>query len=306
MTRYNSILDTIGSTPLVKLNKIAENVEAEIYVKVETFNPGSSVKDRIALNMIENAEKEGILNDHSKIIEPTSGNTGIGLAIVCAVKGYQLTLTMPESLSEERKKILRGLGAKLILTPAAEGMKGSIKKAMEVAEKSDNIFIPQQFKNQANPEAHRKTTALEIWEDMKHEIDVFVAGVGTGGTITGNGEVLKQLNPLLRVIAVEPIDSAILSGKTAGPHKIQGIGAGFVPEILNTNIYDEIIQITTNEAFSTARDLAKKEGIFVGISAGAATAAALKYAISSHKMEKIVVILPDTGERYLSTDLWDI
>lgn len=306
MTRYNSILETIGNTPLVKLNRISENVKAEIYVKVEAFNPGSSVKDRIALNMIESAEKEGILNSDSKIVEPTSGNTGIGLALVCAVKGYQLTLTMPESMSIERKKILLGLGAKLILTPASEGMKGSIKKAIEIAEGSDNVFIPQQFKNQANPETHRKTTALEIWEDMKHEVDVFVAGVGTGGTVTGNGEVLKKFNPMLRVIAVEPADSAVLSGKTAGPHKIQGIGAGFVPEILNTKIYDEIIQITTSEAFSTARDLAQKEGIFVGISAGAAVAAALKYAGSSHKKEKIVILLPDTGERYLSTDLWDI
>ncbi len=304
MTRYDSILETIGKTPIVKLNKMTEHLEAEIYVKIETFNPGSSVKDRIALNMIETAEKEGILHQHSKIVEPTSGNTGIGLAIVCAVKGYPLTLTMPESMSEERKKILRGLGAELILTLASEGMNGAIKKALEIAEKSDSTFIPQQFKNQANPEAHRKTTALEIWEDMDHDVDVFIAGVGTGGTITGNGEILKNFNPKLRVIAVEPYESAVLSGKTAGPHKIQGIGAGFIPEIMNTSIVDEIITITSEEAFSAARDLARKEGIFVGISAGAAAAAALKYAQNLPKKEKIVVILPDTGERYLSTDLW--
>jgi cysteine synthase A len=306
MTRYNSILETIGHTPLVRLNKLAAGLPVEIFVKLELFNPLSCVKERIALSMIEKAEKEGLLTPQSHIVEPTSGNTGIGLAMVCAVKGYQLTLTMPDSVSIERRKILKALGAKLILTPGAEGMKGAINKAEELAASNNLVYIPQQFKNAANPEIHRKTTAIEIWEDMEGKVDVFVGGVGTGGTITGVGEVLKAKNPKVRIIAVEPAASPVLSGGKPGPHPIQGIGAGFVPDILNTKIYDEIIQITKEEAFDTARQLASKEGIFVGISSGAATSAALKYAKKCQKGEKIVVLLPDTGERYLSTPLWDL
>ncbi len=304
MVKYNSILETIGKTPIVKLNNISADFPAEIYVKIEAFNPGSSIKDRIALNMIEKAEQNGILNSESKIVEPTSGNTGIGLALVCAVKGYSLTLTMPENMSEERKKILRAFGAEIVLTPASKGMKGAIEKAKDLAAKDGRVFIPQQFKNEANPEAHRNFTAEEIWEDMDHSIDVFVAGIGTGGTITGVGEKLKKFNPNLHIVAVEPDDSAVLSGKPSGPHKIQGIGAGFIPEILNTQIYDEIITISTKDAYASARDLARNEGIFAGISSGAAVSATIKYALKSNKVERIIVILPDTGERYLSTDLW--
>lgn len=306
IVKYDSVLELIGKTPIVKLNKIGKNLKSKIFVKIEAFNPGSSVKDRIALNMIEEAEKEGILNKNSRIVEPTSGNTGIGLVIVCAVKGYPITLVMPDSLSIERQKILKALGAELILTPGSQGMNGAVQKAQELAKSSDSIFIPQQFKNKANPEIHRKTTAIEIWEDMEHHVDVFVAGVGTGGTITGAGEVLKKFNPNIRIIAVEPTDSPVLSGGKPGPHAIQGIGAGFIPEVLNTKIYDEIIQISKEEAFKASRDLAKQEGIFVGISSGAALAAALKYAERINKEENIIVILPDTGERYLSTELWNV
>ena len=305
MARYNSILETIGNTPLVKLNHITRDLKAEIYVKIEAFNPGSSVKDRIALNMIETAELQGILQPGTRIIEATSGNTGIGLAVVCAVKNYSLTLTMPDTLSQERRKILRALGAELILTPGSKGMKEAQIKAQEVAKNYPSVFFPYQFKNPANPETHRKATAVEIWEDMQHDVDAFVAGVGTGGTITGTGEKLKQLNPEIQIIAVEPADSAILSGKKPGAHKIQGIGAGFIPDILNTTIYDEIIAITTEEAYEAARDLAKLEGIFVGTSSGAALAAAIKFAGKHSKPQKIVVLLPDTGERYLSTGLWN-
>ena len=304
--RYNSILDTIGKTPLVRLNKLTNGLAAEVFVKLELFNPLSCVKERIAKAMIEAAEHAGLIRSGAHIVEPTSGNTGIGLAMVCAVKNYPLTLTMPESVSVERRKILKALGANLILTPAAEGMKGAIARAEALAQENHLVYIPQQFKNAANPEVHRTTTAVEVWEDMDHDLDVFVAGVGTGGTITGVGEVLKQKNPTIRIIAVEPADSPVLSGGKPGPHPIQGIGAGFVPEILNTKIYDEIMTITKEEAFQAARELATKEGIFVGISSGAATAAALKYAKRSGKKEKIVVLLPDTGERYLSTALWDL
>jgi cysteine synthase A len=304
MVKYNSILETIGKTPLVKLNKLGKEIIADIYVKLESFNPLHSVKERIALAMINDAEQAGIINSQSKIVEPTSGNTGIGLAMVCAVKGYHLTLTMPDSVSIERRKILQALGAEVLLTPGTEGMKGAIKKADELAEKEKYVFIPQQFKNKANPEIHRKTTALEIWEDMAQNIDVFVAGVGTGGTITGIGEVLKEKNPNVWIIAVEPSGSPILSGGAPGPHPLQGIGAGFIPDVLNTKIYDEIITISKDEAFAAARILARFEGIFVGISSGAAVAAAIKYATKSQKKEQIVVLSADTGERYLSTELW--
>ncbi len=304
MAKYASILGTIGNTPIVKLNKITEGLKADIYVKIEAFNPGSSVKDRIALNMINTAEEAGIVKNGFKIVEPTSGNTGIGLAVVCAVKGYSLTLTMPESMSLERRKILTALGAELDLTPASGGMKAAIERAKEIASDSDLIYIPDQFRNRANPDVHRKTTAIEIWEDMDHKVDVFVSGIGTGGTITGVGEILKEKNPKLHIIAVEPKGSAILSGGSPGPHKIQGIGAGFVPEVLNTKIYDEVIQIENEEAYKSSRNLAKKEGIFAGISSGAALCAAIKYAKKTHKKENILVILPDTGERYLTTELW--
>ena len=303
---YNNILEVIGKTPLVKINKLSEGLKANIYVKLESFNPGSSVKDRIGYSMIEVAEKEGILKPGDRIIEPTSGNTGIGLAIVSAVKGYHLTLTMPDTMSQERMKILKAYGAELILTPGSKGMKGSIDKAIELGEKDGNVFIPQQFKNKANPEIHRRTTAIEIWDDLGHNVDVFIAGVGTGGTITGVGETLKKFNPQIKIVAVEPTGSAVLSGGSPGPHKIQGIGAGFIPEVMNPLVFTEVITVDNEDAYGASRDLAKKEGIFVGISSGAAFAAAIKYAKVSDKKENIVVILPDTGERYLSTALWDI
>ncbi|MBA7559996.1 Cysteine synthase [subsurface metagenome] len=306
MTKYNNILETIGNTPIIKLNSIGNDLPADIYCKLESFNPGGSVKDRPALFMINAAEKAGLLNKQSHIVEPTSGNTGIGLALVCAIKGYQITLIMPESMSIERQKILKAYGANVILTPKETGMKGTIAKANELAKESSYVFIPQQFRNQENPESHRNTTAVEIWEDLNHNVDVFVSAVGTGGTITGVGEALKKFNPKIHVIAIEPIKSPILSGGKAGPHGIQGMGAGFIPEILNTKIYDEIIQITLEESIETSRNLAKQEGIFAGISSGGALAAALKYAEKANKAERIVVILPDTGERYLSTELWNL
>ena len=248
MTKYNNILEAIGKTPLVKLNKIGKDLPANFYVKIEAYNPGSSVKDRIALSMIEEAEKAGILKEGIRIVEPTSGNTGIGLAVVCAVKGYSLILTMPDSMSQERRRILKGLGAELVLTPGGEGMKGAIDKAQELAD-GKTVYIPQQFKNLANPKAHRETTGPEILEDLKDNVDVFVAGIGTGGTITGVGEALKSKKPDIHIIAVEPTGSPILSGGKPGPHKIQGIGAGFTPDVLNTKIYDEVIQIETEEAY---------------------------------------------------------
>lgn len=306
MPRYKNILETIGNTPIIRINRLAQHVPAEIYVKVEAFNPLSSIKDRIALAMIESAEKAGILKPDSKIVEPTSGNTGIGLAFVAAVKGYPLILTMPETMSIERRKILKALGAELVLTPGPEGMKGAVKKAEELAASDHAVYLPQQFKNLANPEIHRKTTAIEIWEDLEHKVDVLVATIGTGGTITGVGEKIREFNPKLHVVGVEPKDSPLLSEGHAGPHKIQGIGANFVPDTLNKSVYNEIITSTIDEAYNAARNLAKKEGIFVGISSGAAFAAALKYAERTKKNERIVVILPDTGERYLSTDLWSL
>lgn len=302
---FNNITETIGKTPLVRLNSINKS-QATVLVKLEAFNPGGSVKDRIANAMITAAEKEGLLTKNTVIIEPTSGNTGIGLALVSAAKGYKLILTMPESMSVERRKILKAYGAELVLTPASEGMKGAIAKARELAKEYPNHFIPQQFQNNANPEIHRQTTALEIWEDTNGEVDLFVAGVGTGGTITGVSEILKSKNPAIRSYAVEPVGSPVLSGGNPGPHKIQGIGAGFVPDILNTGIYDGVVQVAETGAIETARNLAKLEGIFAGISSGAALAAALELSEKDeNKGKTIVVLLPDTGERYFSTILFN-
>lgn len=307
MRIYNSIVDTIGNTPLVKLTKITQGIsEANLLAKLEAFNPGGSVKDRIGISMIEAAEKAGLLKPGYQIVEPTSGNTGIALAMVAAAKGYKLILTMPESMSIERRRILRAYGAELILTPAEKGMGGAILKAEEIASDKNKIFIPQQFKNFANPEIHRKTTAKEILEDTDGVVNAFVSGVGTGGTITGVGEVLKKRRgKKVKIIAVEPKDSPVLSGGKAGAHKIQGIGAGFIPEILNLKIIDQIIQVGYEEAMETSRKLARLEGIFSGISSGAAVWAAIEVAKNYSKDENIVVILPDTGERYLSTELYN-
>jgi cysteine synthase A len=298
-----SILDAVGNTPLVRLSRLTPAGSATVYAKLESFNPMSSVKDRIAKSMIEAAERKGKVNKDTTIIEPTSGNTGIGLAMVCAVKGYKLILTMPETMTIERRKLLAAFGAQLVLTPGPEGMNGAIKKAEELAGSTPNSFLPQQFKNKANPWIHKKTTAKEILRALD-QIDAFVAGVGTGGTITGVGQALKRKNPQVRIIAVEPEDSPVLSGGSPHPHKIQGIGAGFIPEILDTTIYDSIIKVTTKDAQETTRKLAKIEGILVGISSGAATFAALKVAHELGAGKTVVVVLPDTGERYLSTDLF--
>lgn len=294
------ISELIGQTPIVKLNRISGPEAAQILAKLENFNPGGSVKDRICLSMIEDAEDKGLLKKGATIIEPTSGNTGIGLSMIAAVKGYKCVLTMPETMSLERIYILKSYGAEVILTPGAEGMTGAVKKAEELLKKTPNSFMPQQFKNSANPQIHRKTTAREILEVTQGRLDAFVAGVGTGGTITGVGEVLKKHNPQIKIVAVEPKNSAVLSGKAAGPHKIQGIGAGFVPEVLNRKVIDEIIQVEDNEAFGTAQRLAKEEGLFVGISSGAATWAALKVAKDLGQGKVVVTVLPDTGERYFS------
>ena len=296
----NNVTELIGHTPLVKFNRIARDGAADLLAKLEYFNPGGSVKDRICLEMIEDAEKRGLLKKGSTIIEPTSGNTGIGLAMIAAVKGYKCILAMSEAMSLERIYILKSYGAEVVLTPASEGMQGAIDKAGEILKKTPNSFMPQQFNNQANPQAHRKSTAIEILEATDGNLDAFVAGVGTGGTITGVGEVLKKHNPNIKVIAVEPKGSAVLSGGKPGPHKIQGIGAGFVPEILNRNVIDRIIQVGDNDAFRTAKQLAKEEGLFVGISAGAATWAALEVAEGLGRGKIVVVVLPDTGERYFS------
>ena len=308
MGAYNNIIETIGNTPLIKLNRITENVKPNIYAKCEFFNPGGSVKDRIGMSMVEKAEQEGIINKDTVIVEPTSGNTGIGLAMVCAAKGYKLILTMPESMTVERRAILQAFGAEIILTPASGGMKGAIAKAEELSKERGNIFIPQQFKNLANPEIHRQTTAKEIFNDLAGRVDAFVAGVGTGGTITGIGEILKdRVGARLKVYAVEPKGSPVLSGGEPGPHKIQGIGAGFIPEVLNTNIYDSVIQVEYEDAINTARKLAKMEGIFAGISSGAnAWAAIFEASKDFDKDENIVFIVCDTGERYLSTELYQI
>lgn len=296
----------VGNTPMVRLNKLTKGLPATVVVKLEFYNPAGSVKDRIALSMISDAEKRGVLDKDTVIIEPTSGNTGIGLAFVSAVRDYRLILTMPESMSLERRKILKAFGAELVLTPADKGMKGAIAKAEEIAREHPKSFIPQQFQNQANPEIHRLTTAEEIWNDTDGKADILVSGIGTGGTITGISEVLKKKKPSFRTVAVEPADSPILSGGAPGPHKIQGIGAGFVPDILNTDIIDEIVTVSNEDAFKTARRLIKEEGIFCGISSGAATHAALQVAGRPENKDKlIVVILPSTGERYLSTALFE-
>ena len=306
MAIANSITDLIGKTPLLKLNRINDGA-AEVVVKLEFFNPGNSVKDRIAAAMIEEAEKAGKITPDTVLVEPISGNTGIGLAMVCAAKGYKLVIIMPESMSRERKMLMRAFGAKLILTPAAEGMGGAIAAAQKlVAEHPDTHIILQQFENPANPAAHRATTAEEIWADTDGKVDIFVAGVGTGGTITGVGEVLKQRNPNIKIVAVEPETSPVLSGGQKGSHPIQGIGAGFVPKVLNTGIYDEIIPVSGDNAFETARALAQKEGVLAGISSGAATWAALQLAKREENAGKrIVVLIPSYGERYLSTPLYE-
>ena len=302
----SSIIELIGNTPLVRLNKLNHDGYAEVVLKLEFFNPLGSVKDRIGFSMIEAAEKSGkIKKGKTEIVEPTSGNTGIALAFVCAVKGYPLTLTMPETMSVERRVLLRALGAKVVLTPGSEGVNGALKKANEIASQGDHYFIPQQFENPANPEIHRLTTAEEIWDDTDGEADILVSGIGTGGTITGVSEVLKSRKPGFKTVAVEPADSPVLSGGEPGPHKIQGIGAGFIPAILNTGIIDEVIRVKNEDAFKWARKLMKEEGILAGISSGAALCAALE--VSRRKENKgkmIVAVLPSTGERYLSTDMF--
>jgi len=301
---YNSILETIGETPIVKLGRMATEDMAQIYVKVESFNPGGSVKDRIALRMIEDAEKTGKLKPGMTIIEPTSGNTGIGLAMVGAAKGYPVTLVMPETMSVERRKLMQAYGANLVLTPGPDGMKGAIAKANQLAEENAG-FVPEQFDNPANPKVHEETTAKEIVNAFeKNGLDAFVAGVGTGGTITGVGNELKRMYSDIKIYAVEPEESPVLEGGQPGPHKIQGIGAGFVPSILNTNIYDAVLPVNASNAMETAREIAKKEGILVGVSSGAALFAAIEVAKKMNSDQKVLVLLPDNGERYLSTELF--
>ncbi len=302
---FPDITKTTGSTPLVRLNWISRGLHADILAKLEFKNPLGSVKDRIGLAMIEAAERQGLIGKNTLIIEPTSGNTGIALAFVCAAKKYRLILTMPETMSVERRKLLKHLGAELVLTPGKEGMKGAIKNAQEILSESTDAYMPNQFTNPANPEIHRKTTAEEIWRDTKGGVDILVAGVGTGGTITGISEVIKGRKPSFKAVAVEPSDSSVLSGGDPGPHKIQGIGAGFIPEVLNTRIIDEIVTVTNDQAFEVARDLARHEGILCGISSGAAVSVALEIAKRPENSGKqIVAILPSTGERYLSTELF--
>jgi cysteine synthase len=303
------LTDLIGNTPLLELSNFNKNngTLATIIAKLEYFNPGGSVKDRIGFAMITDAENKGLINKDTIIIEPTSGNTGIALAFVAASKGYKLILTMPETMSVERRNLLKALGAELVLTPGSEGMKGAIRKAEELSLTFNNSFLPQQFNNPANPEIHRKTTAEEIWNDTDGQVDIIVGGVGTGGTITGVGEVLKKRKPSVKIVAVEPADSPVLSGGAPGPHKIQGIGAGFVPQVFNSSIVDEIIQVKNDEAFQISRELGKSEGLLVGISSGAAVFAALQLSLRSENAgKKIVVVLPDTGERYLSTILYQV
>lgn len=304
--RYHSIISsTIGSTPLVRLNRICEDIDAEIFAKLEFFNPLGSVKDRIAVSMIAAAELDGLIDPQTLIVEPTSGNTGISLAFICAAKNYRLCLTMPDTMSSERRKLLTHLGAELVLTPGADGMKGAIDKAQQILESEKKAFMPNQFQNPANPRIHRETTAEEIWRDTEGKVDILIAGVGTGGTITGVAQVIKSRKPSFLAIAVEPAASPVLSGGSKGPHKIQGIGAGFVPEILDQSIIDDIVTVTNEDAFETARQAAKLEGILCGISSGAAIWAALEVARRPQSAGKtIVVILPSTGERYISTDLF--
>ncbi|MGN0281941.1 MAG: cysteine synthase A [Prevotella sp.] len=309
MTRIaRNLTELIGHTPLLELTKIEQDkaLKAKVVVKIESFNPARSVKDRVGYALITEAEKRGLIDEKTVIIEPTSGNTGVGLAFVAASRGYRIILTMPDSMSVERRSLLKALGAEIVLTPAHEGMGGAIRKAEALAAEIGNAFIPQQFKNKANPEIHRQTTALEILDDTDGNVDIFVAGIGTGGTITGVGEVLKLHNPKVKIVAVEPADSPVLSGGKSGPHKIQGIGAGFVPSVLNTDIYDEIIRVKNDDAFKAARQLAKREGVLAGISSGAAVHAALELARRPENEGKtIVALLPDTGERYLSTQLYN-
>lgn len=301
-TLYSSVAQLIGNTPMVELGHIVEPGMARVLVKLEYFNPGGSVKDRICLSMIEDAEKRGLLKKGATIIEPTSGNTGIGLAMIAAVRGYECVLTMPDTMSAERREILKAYGAEIVLTPGSEGMAGAVRKAEELSRNNPASFMPQQFKNPANPEVHRRTTAKEILDDTSGKLDAFVAGVGTGGTITGVGEVLKAHNPKIKIIAVEPAKSPVLSGGKPGPHKIQGIGAGFVPEVLNKKIIDEIIQVDDNDAYKISKALSKHEGLFVGISSGAAVWAALIVAKKLGSGRTVVTILPDTGERYISME----
>ena len=305
---YNNLTELVGHTPLVELHKIeqSEGLKARLVVKIEYFNPGGSVKDRIALAMIEDAERKGLLKSGATIIEPTSGNTGIGLAWVAAIKGYQLTLTMPDTMSIERRKLLKALGANLVLTPGKDGMKGAIAKAQQLHNETPDSFIPSQFENPANPTVHRSTTAEEIWNDTDSKVDIFVAGVGTGGTVSGVGEGLKQQNKNIRIVAVEPESSAVLSGNAAGAHKIQGIGAGFVPKNFNGSVVDEIFPVSNDAAVSASRKVGRTEGLLVGISSGAALHAAIELAKRPENKDKtIVALLPDTGERYLSTILYD-
>lgn len=303
-----NLIELIGNTPLVELANYKESnkLKANLIAKVEYFNPAGSVKDRVGLAMLEEAERKGIINKDTVIIEPTSGNTGVGLALAAGVKGYKLLITMPESMSIERRKMLKAYGAELVLTPAAQGMKGAIEKAEELSKEIENSFIPQQFNNPANADAHEKTTAEEIWRDTEGKVDIFIAGVGTGGTITGVGRGLKKKNPNIKIIAIEPEASAVLSGEKAGPHKIQGIGAGFIPGVLDTNIIDQIVKVSNDNSYEAAREIAKTEGLLVGISSGAALYAAKEIAKKEENKDKnIVVLLPDTGSRYLSTDLFE-
>jgi cysteine synthase A len=306
MKTFNSIRYTIGATPMVRLNRVTQGLDAQVYAKLEYFNPLGSVKDRIAAYMIEAGEREGKISPDTLIVEPTSGNTGIGLAFICAAKGYKLILTMPDTMSNERRKLLQHLGAELVLTPGADGMGGAIQKAREIVASEKRAFMPDQFGNPANPQAHRETTGMEIWNDMEGRVDILVSGVGTGGTITGIGGFMKEKNPDFKIVAVEPAESPVISGGQKGPHKIQGIGAGFIPEILDVSLIDEIVTVTSDEAIEMGQRLARFEGILCGISSGAAVKAAINIAgrdENSHK--RIVVILPSTGERYISTDLFE-